>query len=417
MINKSEIKPLEQFNFSNGKSHYFEALNSTFWDSDNIIQKKYKSLENQKDNIINENILVESHKTLLNYKSKSEYLRYLMIEYTLSQPNNLSKLFNNYYSIIFPYYLFLLRNEANEDLYYLILDYINFSFNFYERNNLKSSFEIDAVSDIIMSVNGIEIQIVNNKEKIQIIPFVNHDLELIYTLIIYMAKIKKINDNYRKELKKVNEINQNLKNTNITTINEKNVENVYILNNVDISKLKILSSDSFVPKGILFSTYVSLECNKNSLDRYLLLGRRYIYLFKSEYLKELLYIIPITAGFTIIEFEEIYQKIRFKSGIKEFIFYIYQKEAYNKFMNELIDIIDGNKENIFVNDDIFKCSKSIYEDKIMGGIFESTPIYEKNQKDLKKLEDKLNELKNIKIEIEKDCYINEIIKQKIKEAQ
>ena len=417
MINKSEIKPLEQFNFSNGKSHYFEALNCTFWDSDNIIQKKYKSLknENQKDSNINENIIAESHKTLLNYKSKSEYLRYLMIEYTLSQPNNLSKLYEIYYSIIFPYYLFLLRNEANEDLYYLILDYINFSFNFYERNNLKNSFEIDAVSDIILSVNGIEIQIVNNKEKIQIIPFVNHDLELIYTLIIYMAKIKKINDNNRKELKKVNEINQNLKNTNITTINEKNIENLYILNNVDISKLKILSSDNFVPKGIIFSTYISLECNKNSLDRYLLLGRRYIYLFKSEYLKELLYIIPITAGFTIIEFEEIYQKIRFKSGIKEFIFYIYQKEPYNKFMNELIDILNGNKEDIFGKDDIFKCSKSIYEDKIMGGIFENTPIYKKNQKDLKKLEDKLNELKNIKNEIEKDCYITEIINQKIKE--
>ena len=338
-----------------------------------------------------------------------------MIEYTLSQPNNLSKLYEIYYSIIFPYYLFLLRNEANEDLYYLILDYINFSFNFYERNNLKNSFEIDAVSNIILSVNGIEIQIVNNKEKIQIIPFVNHDLELIYTLIIYMAKIKKINDNNRKELKKVNEINQNLKNTNITTINEKNIENLYILNNVDISKLKILSSDNFVPKGIIFSTYISLECNKNSLDRYLLLGRRYIYLFKSEYLKELLYIIPITAGFTIIEFEEIYQKIRFKSGIKEFIFYIYQKEPYNKFMNELIDILNGNKEDIFGKDDIFKCSKSIYEDKIMGGIFENTPIYEKNQKDLKKLEDKLNELKNIKNEIEKDCYITEIINQKIKE--
>ena len=417
MINKSEIKPLEQFNFSNGKSHYFEALNCTFWDSDNIIQKKYKSLknENQKDSNINENIIAESHKTLLNYKSKSEYLRYLMIEYTLSQPNNLSKLYEIYYSIIFPYYLFLLRNEANEDLYYLILDYINFSFNFYERNNLKNSFEIDAVSNIILSVNGIEIQIVNNKEKIQIIPFVNHDLELIYTLIIYMAKIKKINDNNRKELKKVNEINQNLKNTNITTINEKNIENLYILNNVDISKLKILSSDNFVPKGIIFSIYISLECNKNSLDRYLLLGRRYIYLFKSEYLKELLYIIPITAGFTIIEFEEIYQKIRFKSGIKEFIFYIYQKEPYNKFMNELIDILNGNKEDIFGKDDIFKCSKSIYEDKIMGGIFENTPIYEKNQKDLKKLEDKLNELKNIKNEIEKDCYITEIINQKIKE--
>ncbi len=65
MINKIETKPLEKFNFSNGKLHIFESLNSKFWDSDNIIQKKYKSLkiENQ-----NENILEESLQTLFIYR-------------------------------------------------------------------------------------------------------------------------------------------------------------------------------------------------------------------------------------------------------------------------------------------------------------------------------------------------------------
>ena len=413
MINKAETKPLEQFNFSNGKLHYFESLNSKFWDSDNIIQKKYKSLkaENQ-----NENILEESRQTLLNFKLKSEYLRYLMIEYTLSQPNNLNILSEKYYSIVFPYYLFLLRNETNEELYYLILDYINFSFNFYEKNNLKNSFEIDAISDIIILKNGLEIQLVNNNEKIQITPYVLHDVELMYTLIIYMATIKKRNDNYKKELKKVNEINQNLKNTNITTINEKNVENEYLLNKFDISKLKILSNDSFVPNSIS-STYISLEYNKNSLDRYLLLGKRYIYLFKTELLKELISIIPLTAGFTIFEFEELFQKIRIKAGNKDYVFYIYKKEVYDEFREKLVDVLDGNNEDIFDNDDIFKCSKALYEDKIMGGVFENTPIYEKNQKDMKELEDKLIELKKIKTEMEKECYINEIIKQKIKEAE
>ena len=109
----------------------------------------------------------------------------------MSQPNNLNILSENYYSIVFPYYLFLWRNEANEELYYLILDYINFSFNFYGKNNLKNSFEINVVSDIIILKNGLEIQLVNNNEKIKITPYVLHDVELIYKLIIYMATIKK----------------------------------------------------------------------------------------------------------------------------------------------------------------------------------------------------------------------------------
>ena len=422
MSNKADIKPLELFNFSNSNCHYYEALNSTFWDSDNIILKKYKSIKNEiekgsedNNNNITEKLLIESHKTVLNYKLKAEYLRYLMIEYTLSQPNNLNNLSDNYYSVIFPYYLFLLRNDSNEELYYLILDNINFSLNFYDKNNLKNSFEINAVSDIFLNLNQITLEIVNVKEKVNIIPYINQNTDLIYILIIFMAKIKKRKDNYRKELKKVNEINQNLKNKNIETIGEKsNVEN-YLISKIDISKLKILSNDSFVPKGIILSTYISLEYNKDSKDRFLLLGRRYIYLFKTELLKEFISIIPLTAGFTIIDLEDPFQKIRVKAGLKDYIFYIYQKETYNKFRENLIYILEGNKEEIFDKDNIVKCSKAIYNDKIMGGLFENTPFYEKSQRDNKIMENKLNELKNIKNEIEKDCIMNESFNQQIKE--
>ena len=119
MINKTQLNPLELFNFTTTNCHYFEALYSSFWDSDNIIQKKYKFIKKEKEEDskkykdIDIKLLEESHKILLNVKLKSDYLRYLMIEYTLSQPKNLSDLTDNYYSVIFPYFLFLL-NESNE---------------------------------------------------------------------------------------------------------------------------------------------------------------------------------------------------------------------------------------------------------------------------------------------------------------
>lgn len=422
MQNKTELNPLELFNYKEKNCHYFEALFSSFWDSDNIIQKRYKYIKKEKeaDSKIYKNIdlklLEESHKTLLNLKLKSDYLRYLMIEYTLCQPRNINDLVDNYYSVVFPYFLFLL-NESNEELYYLVLDNINFSLNFYEKNILKNSFEIDEVKDINLNLNYIEIQIVNSKDNLHFIPYNIHDLELLQILIYFMATIKKKKDNYRKELKKVNEINQNLNIKKIQTIEEKEINSNLFINKFDISKLKILSNDSFVPKGIIFTTYVSLEYNKNTQDRFFLLGRRYIYLFKSDSLKELLSIIPLTPGFTIFELEDIYQRMRIRAGNKEYNFFIYKTQIYNEFRDNLMDILEGNKEDIFNKKDIFKCSQNLYNDKIMGGIFENTPIYEKNQNDIKNLKNQIEELKKIKKEIEKECFINESINQLIQNSK
>lgn len=364
MSNKSESKPLDLFNFNSGDKHYFEELSGTFWDSDNIISKKYKLIKNNEN--INKSTLEKAYKTLLNYKQKEEYFRYLMIEYTLSQPNNLNQLKENYYSIIFPYYLFLLRNEVNEDLNYLIIDNINFSINIYEKNTLKNSFEIDGILDINYKLNCIEISIVNSKENVQITPYIIQHNELIYALIIYMVTINKKKENWKRELKKVNEINQNLKKSKIKTIDQIDIGKNYIFNTMDISKFRILSNDSFVPKGIIGSTYISLEYKKNTPDYFLLLGRRYIYLFKNDSLNELSIIIPLSPGFTIFELEEVYQKIRIKAGNKDYVFYIGEKDAYSQFRDKLIDILEGNKDDIFDKDDIFKCSIAFYNDKIMG---------------------------------------------------
>ena len=76
-----------------------------------------------------------------------------MYQYTLSQPINMNLLIEKYFSIIFPFYLFPLKNEKEENRY-LVLDNMNFSVNYYEKNSLKNSFEVDTIED--MKLNNAE---------------------------------------------------------------------------------------------------------------------------------------------------------------------------------------------------------------------------------------------------------------------
>ena len=242
-----------------------EAINATFWDTENIISKKYKKIKDSSESNNDEEkikIIEESYNILLNNNSKSEYYRYLMIEYTLSQPSNIEQLVNEYYSIIFPYYLFLLNNESNEELFYCILDFINLTINIYDKNSKKNSLEINSISDINVKFGSIIIETVNFNQQVTLTPKIIQHLEILYLLLIYMALVKNKIDSYQKEIKKVNEINQNLVKKDIKTLQEKISGNNSYFNEIDINKFKLITNDSFVPKGILISLHISFEHNK-----------------------------------------------------------------------------------------------------------------------------------------------------------
>ena len=420
MSTKNENNLLEVYNFTNKNFHYMEAINATFWDTENIISKKYKKIKDSSESDNDEEkikIIEESYNILLNNNSKSEYYRYLMIEYTLSQPSNIEQLVNEYYSIIFPYYLFLLNNESNEELFYCVLDFINLTINIYDKNSKKNSLEINSISDINVKFGSIIIETVNFNQQVTLTPKIIQHLEILYLLLIYMALVKNKIDSYQKEIKKVNEINQNLVKKDIKTLQEKISGNNSYFNEIDINKFKLITNDGFVPKGILISLHISFEHNKKTPDRFLLLGRRYIYLFKNESLKELNAIIPLSVGFTIIEFIDDFQKIELRAGMIYYNLYVYERNNYEEFKEKLIDIIEGNEDNIFEKDDLFKCSKAIYDDKILGGVLENTPIFDKNQKDVEMLNKKLKDITNIKKEIEKECFTNEVITKQIEEGE
>ena len=268
--------------------------------------------------------------------------------------------------------------------------------NIYDKNGKKSSLEINSISDINVKLGSILIETVNANQKITLTPKIIHHLEILYLLLIYMALIKKKIESYQKEIKKVKEINQNLIKKDIETIQEKISGNNSYFNELDITKFKLITNNSFVPKGILASLHISFENNKKAPDRFLLLGRRYIYLFKNESLKELNAIIPLSVGFTIIEFIDDFQKIELKAGFTYYNLFIYERNNYEEFKEKLVDIIEGNLDNIFEKDDIFKCSKAIYDYKILGSLLENTPIFDKCIKNIEKLNKNLVDLSKIK---------------------
>jgi len=396
MAEKKRESLLDLFKFKDIDHHYFEELESSFWDSENIMTKKYKvkkeKVKEDKSFEFDIESIENAYKILLNSKTRQKYCKFLMYQYTLSQPINMNLLIEKYYSIIYPYYLFLLKSEK-EDNKYIILDNINFSVNLYEKNGLKNSFEVDTIEDLKLKSNEncLKIKIIKNKNEIVLTPQIEEHLYLMYALIIFMSIIKKKKDNWKKDQSKVNEINQNLVKETIKTIfdNNKNMNQ-----KINDFKLLILSNDSFIPKGIKYKTYVE-DKNSSIQNKYLIIGNSYIYFFKDEEMKDILNIIPLIPGTTMFEFNEKEKNIKITLGSKEYNLFFNEAESYNNILKVVMNISQVDDE-LLDEEELDKVSEFLYEDKIMGGDLKNTPLFCKSDKDLALLEIKIDNLKRAK---------------------
>ena len=406
---------LETFKFNEMDSHYFEELEASFWDSENIMEKNYKLKKKKinEKNLEDEDILLleNAHKTLLNSKLRQKYSKFLMYQYTLIQPPNMNLLIEKYYSIIFPYYLFLSDKEDNK---YIILDNINFSVNFYENNGLKNSFEVDTIENIKINENekNLKIKIIKNKNEIIFTPKIEDQLFLIYTLILFMNIIKIKKENWKKGLTKVNEINQNLVKETIQTIFDNN-KNLY--QKISDLKFLILSNDSFVPKGIKYSTFVE-DKSSSVAKKYLIIGISYIYLFKDEEMNEILNVIPLIPGCVMFDFNEKEKNIKVTTSFNKYNFFFKEKEAYNNILKIIMNISEAEDE-LLEQDELDKVSEFLYKDKIMGGDLKYTPLLCKSEKDLERLDIKMTSLKRAKLEMEEKALIYQMINKNDNEEQ
>ena len=127
-------------------SHHFYNISSTFWDSENNLNEKYKKkLFEINTTAERKNELEKSYNVLMNTKVKDNYLNYLKFQYIMSQPKNLYEFENHYYSIIYPFYLFPLFGS---DFSFMIIDNVNFTLKFYNKDTLNNSLEITQLLDI-----------------------------------------------------------------------------------------------------------------------------------------------------------------------------------------------------------------------------------------------------------------------------
>ena len=412
MTEKKRESLLELFKFKDLDHHYFEELESSFWDSENIMTKKYKAKKEKikEDKSLEFDIesIENAYKILLNSKTRKKYCKFLMYQYTLSQPINMNLLIEKYYSIIYPYYLFLLKSDK-EDNKYIILDNINFSVNYYEKNGLKNSFEVDTIEDMKLKSNEncLKIKIIKNKNEIIFTPQIEEHLYLMYALIIFMSIIKKKKDNWKKDQSKVNEINQNLVKETIKTIFDNNKSMNQKINDF---KLLILSNDSFIPKGIKYQTYVE-DKNSSIQNKYLIIGNSYIYFFKDEEMKDILNIIPLIPGTTMFEFNEKEKNIKITLGNKEYNLFFNEAESYNNILKVVMNISEAEDE-LLDEEELDKVSQFLYEDKIMGGDLKNTPLFCKSDKDLALLEIKIENLKRAKQNAEEKGLIYQSINSK-----
>ena len=412
MTEKKRESLLELFKFKDLDHHYFEELESSFWDSENIMTKKYKAkkekIKEDKSLEFDLESIENAYKILLNSKTRKKYCKFLMYQYTLSQPINMNLLIEKYYSIIYPYYLFLLKSDK-EDNKYIILDNINFSVNYYEKNGLKNSFEVDTIEDLKLKSNEncLKIKIIKNKNEIIFTPQIEEHLYLMYALIIFMSIIKKKKDNWKKDQSKVNEINQNLVKETIMTIFDNNKSMNQKINDF---KLLILSNDSFIPKGIKYQTYVE-DKNSSIQNKYLIIGNSYIYFFKDEEMKDILNIIPLIPGTTMFEFNEKEKNIKITLGNKEYNLFFNKAESYNNILKVVMNISEAEDE-LLDEEELDKVSQFLYEDKIMGGDLKNTPLFCKSDKDLALLEIKIDNLKRAKQNAEEKWLIYQSINSK-----
>lgn len=392
-MKKKEEIILQFQNSSIPSKRVYKELDSSFWDTENIINKKYKA---KKETIPPKNTellqLIEfAIDTIQNSELKSQYLHRLFFQYISSQPNSLYQLSSKYNSIVYPYFMFSLNSP---DYHYVIINFIDFTIEIYsEKNEIIRSIEIESILKIQKDEDGIIIMVPEEKNNIIVLPpEVTQQVNLLYVLIMFMGQINERNKSLKSQKTIVQEVNQNLIYKEHDSITN---EKVVIEEKFDISKLKLLDNDMFVPKGIKLSSYVFLDKAKknNEYDRFITLGISFLIIFKDETMSLMLKIIPIFSSYVIFDYNPKTMNIIVKTKKENISLFFPNEAAFNLFKETIEDIKEGKcKEEITLDDLENICFKSV-NNSIESNITEETVInslaYHRTVEEIEELEAKL----------------------------
>lgn len=307
---------------------HFNILQATFWDTKETISKNYESLmkileennskpQNDQQNYgMTPESLTQSYKILNDVTERENYLSFLKYYYFLSEPISLQQLKKNYYNKIFPFYIFTIKIKERPQICDLTIDFVAKKITITYKDKLHSLIK----SDDIITVNkkfGTEIILMvkndpkekkpNDKSKqksefkeIIFEPELSQQIDIIYTLICYLAK--NIEDN-----------------------------NFY----------SILQNDVYRPCGIILRSKILKEHRTKLLgkdDRYAVLGPSMVIIYKNEEMTDIRNVLPIFPFLMRVIFVEKEKKITFKYPSREQSLSFYDSEHFIMWQTALKEI-------------------------------------------------------------------------------
>jgi hypothetical protein len=327
-----------------------------------IEENNIKPEQNDMDFQITSESLKESYDFLINQEQRQNYLSFLKYYYFLSEPITLNQLKKNYFNKLFPFYLFTIKIKQKQQISTLIIDFIEKKLTITYKDKEFNSIS----SDDIITVNKkfgttiiIMIKKVNEKNnKTQTVevtfePEILQQIDLIYTLICYLAK--SIQDN-----------------------------NFY----------ELLEDDNYRPCGIILRTRIVKDHRVKVYgkdDRYAVLGPSMIIIFKNEEMNDIRNILPLFPFFMRVSFVEKERKIIFKYPTREQGLSFFDNEHYSVWVSTLKEIFNKRIKTKMDTVESFQASENKEKEKIIKEIGVEILC---TQEEVKSLKNKLEAIKN-----------------------
>lgn len=230
---------------------------------------------------------------ILLLKKKAKYLRFLYLNYSCSQPQSLEKLIKDYNCLVFPYYTFQTyypKTSTDDccDIRVLVLDFVNFTLTFYNKNEIDKVFLIDTINEVDEGHLKDEIDLTTNNDVFSFNILIKSQKSLILHLISFMQKTQ--SDKAKDPTVKNKIVEKNLSLNFNYKLNFTNSTNRNLINPADeslnrlkyLNELKMLENELYMPCGYILKNEGYKVGKKTSLKkkRYLLLGTTNLLIFK-----------------------------------------------------------------------------------------------------------------------------------------
>lgn len=416
MVDKSEEKePILIFE-ENYSIPFFKTLNCSFGDSDNTISKMYKqckdSLASQKH--IDQKALQklkanidQSYQMLMSLKLKERYLRYLFLNYSLSQPNTIGKLMQNYCWYVFPFYVFAIEKEKiHNEATHIIIDNINFALTFHSKNNTILSIEAEGIKSIhLVNSEKIVLDFINKKEDVIVKPSIHQQVELVYTLLYFMKYTKEQINNEKYEMNIVKEKNQNLKSKPVCAFSSIKFQ---LEAQFKIDQLTLLRDDIYIPCGIILKGKLFYKTKNKPC--FVIMGTSILGVFEDETLTTLSHFIPIVPYYTQIKFDHKKNSMSFINPQKEYVYLFESSDQMSIWQSTIYDLSEGKIDEKINEEQLNK----IFFDKqyINQTHTKSLFIYNNLNNQIDEIEQKIAFLKGLKEKRSKQIVKDNHIKWK-----